>query len=58
MIKIKCPNCGRVLGDTEMDRIVCNANCRGCKQTVKIDLTVAKQADYLPKGGRWQQRNQ
>lgn len=47
--KIKCPNCGRILGDTE-DSLKANFNCRGCKQTVQINIQVAKSADYF--GGK------
>ena len=45
-IKIICPNCKRILGDT--DRTVdCNFNCRGCKKTVHIKMKVANYQDYI-----------
>lgn len=48
MIKIICPNCGRILGDTNKS-IDCNMNCRGCKKTVAIKMHVASFSDYLRK---------
>lgn len=45
-IKITCPNCGRILGDTN-ESLDCNINCRGCKQTVSVKMVVAHAADYL-----------
>lgn len=45
-VKITCPSCGRILGDTK-DSVDCNFNCRGCKKTVRVKITVAKVADYL-----------
>lgn len=48
MIKIICPNCGRILGDTDKS-IDCNMNCRGCKKTVAIKMHVASFSDYLRK---------
>lgn len=44
--KIICPNCKRILGDTDKS-IDCNMNCRGCKQTVHIKMRVANFSDYL-----------
>mgnify|MGYP002519533637 CR=1 FL=1 len=44
--KINCPNCGRVLGDTN-DSMNARLNCRGCKKTVDIKIIVAHCADYL-----------
>lgn len=44
--KIICPNCKRILGDTDKS-IDCNMNCRGCKQTVHIKMKVANFSDYL-----------
>lgn len=44
--RIICPNCKRILGDTEKS-IDCNMNCRGCKQTVHIKMKVASFADYI-----------
>lgn len=45
-MKIKCPNCGRILGDTEKS-LDCNFNCRGCKTTVHVQVTIAKTNDYF-----------
>lgn len=47
-VKIKCPQCARILGDTERS-LDANFNCRGCKETVRISIQVAHAADYLPK---------
>lgn len=46
MVKIKCPNCGRILGDTEKP-LNCQLNCRGCKKTVKIRVKIANFNDYI-----------
>lgn len=46
VIRIICPNCKRILGDTESS-IDCNMNCRGCKKTVHICMKVASYKDYL-----------
>lgn len=46
MIKIYCPNCGRILGDTRHS-VDANLNCRGCKKTVDVKITVAESPDYL-----------
>lgn len=45
MPKIRCPNCGRILGDTNCS-IDCNLNCRGCKQAVAVKLVMASTTDY------------
>lgn len=45
-VKIVCPECGRVLGDT-MKSVDCSFNCRGCKKTVAVKMQVASFADYL-----------
>lgn len=45
MIKIYCPNCGRILGDTEKS-IDCNINCRGCKTTQHIKMLVQNICDF------------
>lgn len=49
-IKLACPECGRILGDTKITTD-CHINCNGCKQTVHIQMMVAETADYL-----WLQR--
>ena len=45
LIKIYCPNCGRILGDTEQS-IDANINCRGCKTTQHIKMTVRSLCDF------------
>lgn len=45
-LRIICPNCKRILGDTDKS-IDCNMNCRGCKQTVHIKMKVASFSDYI-----------
>lgn len=44
--RIICPNCKRILGDTDKS-VDCNMNCRGCKSTVHINIEVASFADYI-----------
>lgn len=48
MSKIYCPNCHRILGDTDKS-LDCNLNCRGCKETVHVKVTMAKTIDYFRK---------
>lgn len=59
-IRIICPNCKRILGDTDKT-IDCRFNCRGCKQTVHISMRVANFSDYIkkltPKGGKDEKGN-
>ncbi len=45
LIKIYCPNCGRILGDTEKS-IDCNINCRGCKKTQHIKMLIQRISDF------------
>lgn len=45
-IRICCPKCGRVLGDTKQTVDVW-LNCRTCKVPVHIQMAVATTADYL-----------
>ena len=45
LIKIYCPQCGRILGDTEKS-IDANINCRGCKTTQHIVMEVKRISDY------------
>lgn len=45
-VRIICPNCKRILGDTDTS-IDCNINCRGCKQTVHIKMKVASFSGYI-----------
>lgn len=44
-MKIVCPNCGRILGDTNKS-LDANFNCRGCKKTVPIHIRVVNY-DYI-----------
>lgn len=45
-MKIKCPNCDRVIGDTEKS-LDCNFNCRGCQQMVPVKVRIAESFDIL-----------
>lgn len=45
-IRIICPNCKRILGDTDKS-VDCRFNCRGCKKTVNIRMEIASFSDYL-----------
>ncbi len=45
-VKINCPNCGRILGDTD-DSLKATLNCNACKKHVKIDITLTKFDDYF-----------
>lgn len=38
-VKIICPKCGRILGDTDHSLDGLRLNCAGCRQTVAIKLT-------------------
>ena len=46
MHRIICPNCKRILGDTDTS-IDCNMNCRGCKKTVHISMKIVNFKDYI-----------
>ncbi len=48
MTKILCPECGRVLGDTDKS-IDCNLNCHRCKKTQHCRVKIAKTTDYFKK---------
>lgn len=45
-VRITCPNCGRVLGDTDksIDAVI---NCNGCKQRAHIRMNVVRFDDYF-----------
>jgi DNA-directed RNA polymerase subunit M/transcription elongation factor TFIIS len=43
-VKIKCPKCGWILGDTEHS-IDCVLNCPKCN-AVKVKMTVVSFSDY------------
>lgn len=49
-VRIKCPNCGRILGDTD-ESINARLNCNGCKKTVRIKMLVASFKDYVQMKG-------
>lgn len=44
-IKIYCPQCNRILGDTEKS-IDCTINCPKCKAQ-RVKMKVARLSDYL-----------
>lgn len=46
MIKIYCPYCHRVLGDTTKS-VDCNLNCKWCKKAVAVKIRIAKTNDYF-----------
>lgn len=46
-VRIHCPKCGRILGDTEKSLDGLWINCPSCREAVKIKITVAEMADYL-----------
>ena len=46
-VRLKCPECGRILGDTERD-VDAVLNCHRCKKAVRVNIKITKQADYLP----------
>lgn len=46
MIKIYCPHCHRVLGDTAKS-IDCNLNCKWCKKAVSVKIRTAKTNNYF-----------
>lgn len=55
-VRIICPNCKRILGDTDKT-IDCRMNCRGCKKVVDIKINfISGFSDYLKdnakKGGK------
>lgn len=45
-VRIVCPNCGRILGDTDhsIDAVI---NCTGCKQRAHIRMKVVRFEDYF-----------
>lgn len=45
-VKIVCPKCGRILGDTN-ESIKATLNCRGCKQAVQVKMKIASFKDYV-----------
>lgn len=45
-VRITCPKCGRILGDTDKS-VDCRLNCHGCRKTVHIRMVVARTTDYL-----------
>lgn len=57
LVRVICPNCKRILGDTDKS-IDCNINCRGCKKTVHICMKVATYADYLKNKAKKEAKNE
>lgn len=55
-VKIYCPKCGRVLGDTDRDLNGVRINCHSCKQAVEIKLKILKSCDYLKKSDEKEQK--
>lgn len=45
-VRIICPNCGRILGDTDKD-IDAVINCTGCKQRAHIKMNIIHFEDYF-----------
>lgn len=47
-VRITCPNCGRILGDTDesIDAVI---NCAGCKKRAHIRMKVIHFEDYFKK---------
>lgn len=45
-VRITCPNCGRILGDTNqsIDAVI---NCNGCKQRAHIQMKIVHFEDYF-----------
>lgn len=45
-VRITCPNCGRILGDTNhsIDAVI---NCNGCKTRAHIKMTIVHFEDYF-----------
>lgn len=55
-IRINCPNCGRILGDTDksIDAVI---NCSGCKHRAHIRMTVVSFKDYFNSINKQEQNN-
>lgn len=49
MSKILCPNCHRILGDTQQKDFSATLNCKGCKKSVDVKITIAPTFDYFNK---------
>lgn len=45
-VRINCPKCGRILGDTNHD-IDAVLNCNGCKQRVRVQMKIVRFEDYF-----------
>lgn len=45
-VRITCPNCGRILGDTNHD-IDAVINCNGCKKRAHIKMKIVRFEDYF-----------
>lgn len=57
LVRIICPNCKRILGDTDKS-VDCQFNCRGCKKTVRICMKVVNFSDYIKTTPRRRQNDQ
>lgn len=55
-IRITCPNCGRILGDTDksIDAVI---NCAGCKQRAHIRMAVVSFRDYFEQNNKQESIN-
>lgn len=55
-VRITCPNCGRILGDTDhsIDAVI---NCAGCKQRAHIRMTIVHFEDYFNENINQEERN-
>lgn len=55
MIKLRCPKCHRILGESRQSFDGC-LNCRWCKETVSLKVVKAQTTDYFTfhkiKGGK------
>lgn len=45
-VRIICPNCGRILGDTNQS-IDATLNCNGCKKRVHVQMSIVHFEDYF-----------
>ena len=45
-VRITCPECGRILGDTNksIDAVL---NCNGCRKRVHVQMTIVHFEDYF-----------
>lgn len=55
-VKISCPNCGRILGDTDSS-IDATLNCNGCKKRVHVGMNIVSFKDYFNSINKQEQNN-